>query len=269
MLRDMRIWHQSMNELDRYPVYRETLQAHLDRVCDPDTEVVLHGLVPGTYGSAAPAEVLVYPVLFHRVLGQVLELFQRAQDEGFDAIAIGSYTEPFVREARSMLDIPVASMAESTLLTGCSVARRSGLVTISSEVAWMVDTIVAANRLEDRVAGVWTIEPAVNEAELARAFTEPERVLASFATAARAAIAAGADVLIPAEGVINELLVARGVTEIDGVCVMDAVGVAVLHARLLATLAARTGLHAGRRWHYPKPPARVLDQLGTPPEASG
>lgn len=260
MLRPMRIWHQSMTELDHNPAYRAALQSHVDRVAGPGTEVVLHGLAPGTYG-AAPADVLRYPVLYHRILGQVLPLFERAESEGFDAVAIGSYSEPFLREARSMLDIPVTSMAESTLLTGASIARRSGLVTISAEIAWMARDIVSANRLEDRVAGVWTIVPAINEAQLGRAFAEPAQTLAAFTAAARTAIEAGSDVIIPAEGVLNELVVAHGLTEIDGVCVMDAVGVVIAHAQMLATLAARTGLHAGRRWHYPKPPAGVLAQL--------
>lgn len=261
MLPPMRIWHQSMTELDHNPVYRAALQGHVDRVAGPGTEVVLHGLAPGTYGAASPADVLRYPVLYHRTLGQVLPLFERAESEGFDAVAIGSYSEPYLREARSMLAIPVVSMAESTLLTGASIARRSGLVTISVEIAWMARDIVSANRLEDRVAGVWTIVPAVNEAQLGRAFAEPAQIMAAFTAAARTAIAAGADVIIPAEGVLNELVVAQGLTEIDGVCVMDAVGVVIAHAQMLATLAARTGLHAGRRWHYPKPPADVLAQL--------
>ena len=67
--------------------------------------------------------------------------------------------------------------------------------------------------------------------------------------------------IIPAEGVIAELLVAQGVTEIEGVCVMDSVGAVVLHAQMLAALRARTGLHPGRRWHYPKPPTELLRQL--------
>ena len=258
----VRIWHQSMTEIDRFPVYREALQRHVDRVASPGTEVVLHGVAPGTYGDAPPAHVLVYPALFHRALGQVLDLFQQAQDEGYDAVAIGSYTEPFLREARSMLDIPVASMAESTLLLACSTARLSGLVTISAEVAWMARRIVAAHDLEDRVAGVWTIDPPVTEEQLSRAFAEPEAVLPSVRAAIDTAIAAGADVIIPAEGVISELLVDQGVTEVDGVCVMDSVGAVVLYAELLVALRERTGLHPGRRWHHPKPPAELLAQLG-------
>jgi Asp/Glu/hydantoin racemase len=262
----VRIWHQSMTELDAYPVYRRALQEHVDRVAGPGCEVVLHGVAPGTYGGLPPSQVLVHPLAFHHVAGQVLDLFRQAQDERFDAVAIGSYSEPLLREARSMLDIPVASAAESTLLLGCSVARLSGLVTISAEVAWMVRRLVAEHGLADRVAGVWTIDPPLTEDQLSRAFDDPETALASVRATIGTAIAAGADVVIPAEGVISELLVAQGVTEVDGVCVMDSVGAVVLYAQLLAHLRERTGLHPGRRWHHPMPPPGMLERLAGPPQ---
>ena len=47
----MRIWHQSFSDLDRAPVYRQTLAAHAGAVLDPAIEVRLHGLKPGTYGA--------------------------------------------------------------------------------------------------------------------------------------------------------------------------------------------------------------------------
>lgn len=260
----MRIWHQSMNEIDGYPVYRDALQSHVDRVAGPGVEVVLHGVAPGTYGSAAPAQVLVHPTLFHRIASQLLDRVEQAEAEGFDAVAIGSFSEPFLRALRSAVDIPVASMAESALLTSCTVGRLSGLVTISDDVAWMVRQIVRDNELGARVAGVWTVHPDVTEADLAAAFDAPDAVLASFTASAREALAAGADVIVPAEGVINELLVAQGVVEIDGAPVLDAVGTVVLHAKMLAELRERTGLHAGRRWHHRRPAAVLLEQLATP-----
>jgi hypothetical protein len=45
----MRIWHQSFTALENLPAYEAVLQAHMQRVCQPDTEVVLHGLHPDTY----------------------------------------------------------------------------------------------------------------------------------------------------------------------------------------------------------------------------
>jgi allantoin racemase len=251
-----------MTELDTLADYRGVLQKHLDAVASPGTQVDLHGLPVGTYGSAQPADVLHYPMVFHRIMSQLVDSFRRAEAEGYDAIAIASYTEPLLRELRSAVDIPVVSMGESTLLIGCSVAKKIGLVTISPDIVWMVSNIVQSHRLEERVAMVHTIEPAVNETALSAAFSDPEPLLASVRTAARAVIAAGADVVIPAEGILTEFLVEQGVTEVDGVCLMDGVGAVVLHAEMMAHLHQRTGLHAGRRWHYRKPAPEVLGQLG-------
>jgi Asp/Glu/hydantoin racemase len=255
----MRIWHQSMSDLDALPEYRALLQRHLHRVVDPDTVVDLHGLQAGAFGSLAPADVVPYPVAFHRILGQVLLLYERAEAEGYDAIVIAGWSEAFLREARSLVDIPVVSMPESNLLAACSVGKLAGLVTISPLIARHIRTLVSAHRFEQRVTAVVSLEPHVNEHDLAKAMSEPEPLLDAFSRAARQQINAGADVVIPAEGFLSELLVDRGVDEIDGVSVMDSVGVALLNAQMMVRLKARTGLHAGRRWEYRKLPPGERD----------
>src|SRR5689334_14413693 len=110
----MRIWHQSMTVLDDYGFYAETIARHARASVADDTQVVLHGLRPGTYAGLAPVEVLKHPYPYHVILDQALENCFQAQQEGFDAVALASYSEPFLREARSLVDIPVASLAEST-----------------------------------------------------------------------------------------------------------------------------------------------------------
>ena len=45
----MKIWHQSFTVLDDLPAYREAMERHIRKVVLPDTEVVLHGMRPGTY----------------------------------------------------------------------------------------------------------------------------------------------------------------------------------------------------------------------------
>lgn len=248
----LRIWHQSMTVLGDFPTYEAALQKHLRRVVDDDTEVVLHGVRPGTYGSLPPVDALFYPLAFHTLLSQVIDHAAQAQADGFDAIALASYTEPFLRQLRAAVDIPVASMGESTLLVACSVARRSAIVTVSPEIGWMAEGIVRDHQLEPRLAGVYSLQPAMNEHALVAAFEEPEEFRSAFDAAAHAAIADHADVIIPGEGVLNELLFSLGVRELEGVSVMDSVAVTVLHAEMLAKLQRRTGLHAGRRWEYPK-----------------
>ena len=47
----------------------------------------------------------------------------KAEREGYDAFVLGSFSEPFLREIRSAVDIPVASVVESSVLVGCSLGH--------------------------------------------------------------------------------------------------------------------------------------------------
>jgi allantoin racemase len=257
----VRIWHQSMTVLDDYGFYRETIARHARASVASDTEVVLHGLRPGTYGALAPAEVLKHPYPYHVILEQALENCYQAQQQGFDAVALASYSEPFLREARSLVDIPVASLAESTLLVGCSMARSIGLVTITPEVVRMTWDIIRKHRLEGRVSGVYTLDPPIDELGLSQAFRAPASFLSAFEHTAHQAIDEGADLILPAEGVFAELLWANGVRTIGEVSVMDSLGTLFMYTELLVNLRRRTGLAVGRRWEYSRPPAEVLQQV--------
>lgn len=257
----LRLWYQSMTDIAQYPQYRSSIEAHARKVVDGSTEIEVHGLLRGTYGALAPVEVLKYPYAYQVILEQVLGNCIRAQDQGYDAIVLGSYSEPFLREARCAVDIPVVSMAESTLLVACSVSAKAGLVTLSDDIAWMAERTVEKHRLTDRIATIQVLEPAVTERELIAAFTDPGPTLEAFATAARKVIRDHADVVIPAEGVLNELLFANEVHNIDAASVMDCVGVTLLFAEMMTNLRARTGLKAGRRWEYPMAPPEVHELL--------
>lgn len=260
----MRIWHQSMTELDGFPVYRDALLAHLPAVLPPEngTEVVLHGLPPGTYPKGvAPIDVLIHPYAYHLTMGRVLEHVVQAEREGFDAVALGSYSEPLLHEARSIVSIPVASMAEATLLVGCSVAKYSAIVTVTAEVARMAEALVAKHGLQQRVRGVYVLDPPLNEHAIARAFSNPAELIEGFTQTARRAIADGADLVIPAEGVFTELLFANDVQRIDDVSVMDCIGVTFLYAEMLVNLRRRTGLEVGRRWEYSRPSPDVVKHV--------
>ena len=58
----IRLWHQSISELDHLPHYAEMLQSHATRVIDADTVLDIHGLRAGTYSpEVAPIDVLSSP----------------------------------------------------------------------------------------------------------------------------------------------------------------------------------------------------------------
>jgi allantoin racemase len=246
----IKIWHQSMTELAEHPEYEATLRKHAAAVLDSSIEVVPHGLHPGTHAGVPPGTTLASPFAYHVLLRQVIDNVMKAEDEGYDAVVLGSYSEPFLKECRTAVDIPIVSMAESTLLTACSISTYAVLVTMSPQVAWMISGLVERHKLAGRVIGVKFLEPEMDENALSAAIDDPSEFIEAFATAARRGIANFADVVIPAEGIMNEILFAHGVTELDGVSVMDAMAVAWLHAEYMVKLRRATGLHPGRRWDY-------------------
>jgi allantoin racemase len=260
----VRIWHQSMTELETLPDYAAALATRYAAVVEPSTEVVLHGMPVGTYGSSSPAHVLSFPTELQRVGGLLVRLAQQAEREEFDAVMVASFAEPNTRAVRSAVDMPVVSMAESSLLAACSVADRFGIVTITPDVVQMLDGSVARQGLRERSAAIVSLSPAVNEFDLQRAWTHPDDLAAAFVAGARTVIDAGADVVIAGEGVLNELVVHLGITEVDGVAVMDSVAVTALHTEMLARAYARGSLRTGRRWSYPRVPDGLAHLLDTP-----
>jgi Asp/Glu/hydantoin racemase len=174
---------------------------------------------------------------------------------------VGSFSEPFLAELRSAVDIPVVSVAEATFLVACSIGRLAAPITNDPGVARLVRRTIADHGLQQRVQMPRSIAPALNEFDLAAAFADPGRLLPAFTAAARAAIAADADVIIPAEGVLSECLHHHKVTHIDSAPVMDAFGVAWLHAAMLVRLRAATGLSVSRTGEYRRDDLQLIQEL--------
>ncbi|MBI4968482.1 MAG: hypothetical protein HZC25_10235 [Rhodospirillales bacterium] len=255
----IRLWYQSTVEIDTYHAYREALMALFTQIADRDTTITLRGTPPGTWGGLANSDVMASAWAYHRILSPVLfDNARQAEREGYDAFVLGSFTDPWLRELRSLLDIPVVSLPESTLLTACSVAAKFALVTMNTENDWFLRNNVARYGLESRVSGIHVVEPGLTEWELNTLFTDPSAYLARFTEVARRAIAQYADAIIPAEGLVATVVARHGLREIEGVPVVDAIACAVTQAEAMVKLVRRTGLHAGRRWHYTKAPEAVV-----------
>jgi hypothetical protein len=259
----MRIWHQSMAPLDDFGVYRSCLQQHVASVATPTTTVTIHGALPGSYLGLTPARLLKYPYAKHVIHSQAIEHCLEASSEGYDAVAFATFGDPFLTECRSLVDIPVTSMPESTLLVGCSCANQMALVTLGPGNVRRVTDLVRHLGLSSKVSAVVALDPPVTEAELVAVLTAADftELVGRFQVVAERAIESGADVVIPAEGVLNEVLFRGGCNRIGDVSIMDALGVLIGYTELMVHLRSRTGLSAGRRWTYPKPDTALLAEL--------
>lgn len=258
----MKIWHQSATELGpALESYKRALESHAAAVMGEEAAVDVRGLAPGAYAGAAPTAVLGNPYAYHRVLSGVIENAIRAEREGYDAFFIGSFSEPFLREIRSAVDIPVASIAEASLLVGCSLGQSIALISNAPSVQWLTKTAVDKHHLAERVLDVVSIDPPLDEHALAAAYADPDPIVESFRATASRLVARGADVIVPAEGVLAALLLRAGVKTIDGAAVIDVFGVGWHYALMQAKLWKGTGLRVGRAWHYRRDDPALIARL--------
>ena len=251
-----KIWWQSLSSPEWAGPYQDYLTRHAQTVLDGAAEFHLGGLPASTFGPFAPMSILGYPLASQVLMEQIPHLALEAEDKGFSAFVIASYSEPHLRVIRSAVDIPVVSVAESTMFAACSNAQQIGIVVITPELRQVVRDIVSRHGLTSRVAHIAVLEPVVLEHELAdAAFADPSDIASRFERAAAECAAAGADVVIPGEGILSEVIPAAGLRTGAGVGVVDCLGVTLLHAQFQIAAARRAGLTRGRMWSYPKLPA--------------
>lgn len=257
------IWHQSMTDLDRLPGYRAVLAEHAARVGEADFRVALHGVRPDTYPpGVAPVELTRYAWAHHLIFDQFVENAVRAEAEGYDAMAISCFVDPALSLARSAVDIPVVSSCETALIVASSIGSAFGLITIDRSMVRVLRALVAGYGYASRVRAIETLDPGMDEFVLDEAFQGRGAMVERFQAHARSLIERhDVDVLIPAEGVLNTMLVRNGIKDVDGVPVLDSYGALLQHADMLVRLRKRAGLAVGRRGAYAKPPTEVMRHL--------
>lgn len=250
----MKIWHQSFTVLQDLGAYDAALRSHFARVARPDSEIVMHGMHPGTYRANYPGDDIRYASLQYLHGMQFFGAAIRAQEEGYDAFAISTLPDPGLREIRSMLEIPVVGYGESAMLAACLLGHRFGILVFIPELAPLLEDNVRRYGLQERFAGVR--DAAFRFTDVLPAFAEPAPLIERFRSAARGLIARGADVVIPGEAPLCVLLAANGVSEVDGVPVLDALSTWIKSAEMLVDLRRQSGVRGCSRGYFHAAPGR-------------
>ncbi len=254
----MKIWHQSMTDLTKLPTYRRNMSEHAAKVLGSGHEVVIKGMPPGVYEQVAPVIALKYPYLEFLNTRYICEAAMAAEREGFDVMSIGCYLDTGLKLARSLVDIPVVSITETSMLLSCSLGKRFSIVTIDP---FMVDhfiTLVKEYGLMERVSSIISMDPPIREFDMEGEGRHAEE---RFLNSCRKAIAEGADVIIPGEGVLNEFAFRRGIASFDGVPILDGNAAVWHYAILMAGLNQKNGLMVSRKLSYPKPSRETMDSI--------
>ena len=248
----LRLWHQSMTELAGLGAYRDFLIAHAGSILGDEATVQVEGLRAGSYHGRTPTSALGNAFVYHRVVDQIIDNAIRAERDGFDAFVIGSFSEPFLREIRSAVGIPVVGIVEATMLVSCSLGRRIAPIANAPQIAAIVQSAVEKHKLQERVLETVALDPPMHEAELvAAAAADPAAVVRAFTRAAEHAIThQGADVIVPAEAILATLLIANKVQQIQGAPVVDVLAIAWRYAVMMVRLRRDCGIEVSRAGPY-------------------
>lgn len=255
----MKLWYQSMTrEGGAWGAYPKALQAVLDKVKAPGTEIEVHGLTK--IGGAGDQ----YRYLEFLETAEVLENVHIAMERGFDAFLIGNICDPGLREAREFASIPVLGLCETSLHLACMMGASFSLVTINSKFTPRIVENVDRYGLRTRLAAVNLMQVS-RLLDLSRAFEDKtafDRISGDFAKAAAANAEAGAEVVIAAGGVVMALLADRGVHEAGGLPILNGITALVKAGEMAVALSSvMGGRFASRVRMYAPPPPDQIDEL--------
>jgi allantoin racemase len=256
----IRIWHQSFTVLSDLPAYEAALAAHFRRLARSETELVMHGMQPGTYETEYPGTDIRHHVIQHLHTSQFIAGALAAEQQRFDAYAIMSIPDVGLQESRAVVDIPVVGYGESAMLTACTLGAKFGVLTFIEDLPDLIADNVARYGLKERCAAS---RPAgFSFHDVLAGFAEPGPLIERFRASARALIRDGADVIIPGEAPLNVLLAINKVNRVDDCPVIDSIGATIKMAETLVDLRRTTGVAPSRKGYFRRrPPAKRIEEL--------
>jgi allantoin racemase len=255
----MRILFQSLIEAGRAPEYFTGMQARAAAIARPGIAVDFVGMPEGVYGSWTPAEVVKYPYMAAFSTQLILENALRAEAEGYDVFAIGSVQDPALEEARSLLDIPVVGYGESAMHFASCLSTRFVVLAFQHGFDQMMDLRIQRLGLAARALPTMLIDARFED--VGRGLSAPEQLVARFEQAARAAIAQGAEAIIPGQLYLSEAVARAGITRIDEAPVIDGLTSVLKMAETMADF-KRLGISVTRRGYlHASPPRDMVDHM--------
>lgn len=255
----IRLWHQSLTDLSLLPAYKAALAVHCAAATPADTTVDIHGVAAGTYPARYPGERIsqVYLQSLHKE--QFVRAALAAEDAGYDGMVIATIPDLALEECRSLVDIPVVGLGESSFKLASMLGSTVGVMSFAMEhlepqLRRNAERYGMPSLLGPMVSTTVDFEAVADEL----ASGEPGPVLKAIVEAGRHLIASGADVIVPGPGPMNVLAAKHRLHRIDDVPVIDSLRAAVELCGVLGRM-KREGLFATRRgFYWYKPDRGVL-----------
>lgn len=256
----MKIWHQSLTSIENIPAYKTAVMNHILKVARPDVDVVLHGMSNETYPAQYPGHYITYNYLQGLHKEQFIRNALIAEQAGYDAVFIGTIPDVGLIEARALVDIPVIGYGQASMHIASMLGTKIGIVNFLAPLADQLRFNAQQYGLDEKLGPI--VQANIGFYDILEGFANPEPIIAAFTEAAKQAIAAGADVIIPGEGPMNIFLATHHVHVIDGVPIVDSFGTGIKMCEMLVDLKHTSGMGMTRVGYFnEKPPADIVQKL--------
>ena len=255
----MKLFYQSLGVARRSEtgLYAQTLSKILQNAAAPDTSISVHGLGPGK----AIADQYRYLELLDTQ--EILENGLRAEQEGYDAFLIGNIFEPGLHALREALNIPVLGLCDSSVHLACLMGASFSIVNVNPKFTRRIVENIASTGLSGRLVSIEEMQ--IERGQVLDSAFEDEavraKVIDQFMTAARQGTAKGAEVVIPAGGIVMTILAQAGVFVVDKAPVVNGLIALIKVAELAVQVRRLTGTFTSKRLIYAPPTGNLLADI--------
>ena len=250
-----KIWFQGATDRVHMAPYISKVEAHLKSILDPDFSA--------TFNSTSPPATTTHAITEFRIARALIKNAVEAERQGFAAMVINHFQDAGLAEAKSVVDIPVLGLGETTLFHACTLGRKLGLVTINPIfIPWHEDQVIRYG-LQSRVVGVRAVQATVADFIDSFASEDAKRKLApKWERECRILLDAGADVIVPAGGLPMMLFGAERGANIDGAPIVNGITLIAKSAEMAIKLRNIAGMASvSRRSNFVKPPEKALKEF--------
>jgi len=220
-------------------------------VCEADSIVEIQPLVEG-YPSPTPA----YPHLYNSL--QIVKSIAKAESAGFDVVVLGCMLQGGLKEARSVVDIPVIGAFESAVWLANLLGRKFSILVTDKSVRHIAEELVEQYGLSARVASIRCLEGATFKMMM----NDPDNYLQAISSAIKTISEQDeAETIIPFCTITGALLTSRKLLNSFDVPIAEPVCASLKVAEAASRLSRTLGLRVCRRSLYRKPPKSFLDRI--------
>ncbi len=245
-----KIWFQGATDKVHMAPYIAKGEAHLKSILEAGFEATFH--------TTTPPATTTHAITEFRIARNLIRNAVEAERQGYAAMAITHFQDAGLMEVKSVVDIPVLGLGETTLLHACTLGRKLGLVTINPVfIPWHEDQVIRYG-LQQRVVGVRAVNASVKD--FIDAFADKaayDALVPKWERECRALLDAGADVIVPAGGLPMMLFSGK----FEGAPVVNGITLIAKSAEMAIKLRKLGVGHVSRRSNLVKPPDKALKEF--------